>query len=144
MPGAPSFGGGGNYDNRSLGDVVEWSSTIFDDRVAQSARFQCGDAKGDAWRIRVRGYLIGACPGIAPVLNWAEQQDGNEIDQGDVDFTTTRDLNRSLMGESDKVVLSGLMWGFLQLCCIGSTHASATFQAAKPGLNGLEVWRSQI
>ena len=112
--------------------------------MAQSAPFQYEEAKGDAWRIRVRGYLIGACPEIAPVLNWAEQQDGSEIDQGDQDFTMTRALNATIMGESDKVVLSGLVWEFLQLCCINSTHASTTFQAAQPELNGLEVWRSLI
>ena len=123
---------------------MKWSSKIFDDRVAQSAPFQYEESTGDAWRIRVRGYLIGACPEIAPVLNWAEQMDGTEIDQGDVDFSMTRELNRTIMGEADKVVLSGLMWEFLQLCCINSTHASTTFQAAQPELNGLEVWRSLI
>jgi hypothetical protein len=112
--------------------------------VAQSAPFQYEEAKSDAWRIRVRGYLIGACPEIAPVLNWAEQRGGNEIDQGDAEFTTTRSLNHSIMGEADKVVLSGLVWKFLQLCCIISSHASTTFQAAQPELNGLEVWRSLI
>ena len=56
----------------------------------------------------------------------------------------TRGLNLSIMGESDNVVLSGLVWKFLQLCCINSTHASTTFQAAQPELNGLEVWRSLI
>ena len=141
--GAPSFGGGGNFDRPSA-DAVKWSSKIFDDRVAQSAPFQYEEAKSDAWRIRVRGYLIGACPEIAPVLNWAEQRGGAEIDQGDAEFTTTRSLNHSIMGEADKVVLSGLVWKFLQLCCINSSHASTTFQAAQPELNGLEVWRLLI
>ena len=78
------------------------------------------------------------------MLSWAEQHDGNEIGQNDCDFTMTRGLNLSIMGEYDKVVLSGLVWKFLQLCCINSTHASTTFQAAQPELNGLEVWRSLI
>ena len=135
----PSFGGGGNFDS----DSVKWSSEICGDRVAQLAPFQYEEAKGGAWRISVRGYLVGACPEIASVLNWAEQQDG-KIDQGDSDFITTRGPNLSIMGRLDKVVLSGLVWEFLQLCCINSTHASTTSQSAQPELNGLEVWRSLI
>ena len=93
---------------------MKWSSKIFDARVGQSELYQYnGDSGGDAWRIRARGYLIGCCPEIAPILNWIEDRDALEIDQNDSNLTMTRELNKSMMGESDKVVLSGLIWSFL-------------------------------
>ena len=46
------------------------------------------------------------------------------------------------MGEEDGIILSGLVWKFLQICC--TKHASTTFNAVKPELNGLEVWRALV
>jgi hypothetical protein len=144
--GGPSFGGGAGNSSGASGnssDAVKWSSKIFDARVGQSELYQYnGDVGGDAWRIRARGYLIGCCPEIAPILNWIEDRDALEIDQNDSQLTMTRELNRSMMGESDKVVLSGLVWSFLQHCC--TKNAATTVHAAKPELNGFEVWRSLV
>ena len=57
--------------------------------------------------------MIGCCcPELAKTSNWTEQHDDQEIDQGDAELTLMRSMNDTWMGDSDAVVLSGLMWKF--------------------------------
>ena len=145
-PGGDPRGGFTNANfGAAGGGTVRWSTKLFDDRTALSELYQFnGDSGGDQWRTRVRGYFIGCCPELADWLDWAEGAPGKMPTRSDED-PLTMEVTRargSGMGEEDGIILSGLVWKFLQICC--TKHASTTFNAVKPELNGLEVWRALV
>ncbi len=89
---------------------------------------------GDDWRSRVRGYFIGCCPALKPLLQWAESHDGQSFTLSDL-----REAQRQhvFMIEEDAEVLSGHLWRFLRSCLQDS--ASGILDSVAEDLNGLEV-----
>ena len=111
-------------------------SRLFDDKVALSPeyRYDGGDG-GERWRRKVRSYWISKCPGLQPILDWAEGMDEEEITRELVDKKVR---SQCWMTEVDGTRLGEIVWGFLGICTTG--EAQACHEGAGE-LNGLESWR---
>ena len=117
---------------------MRWNSKLFDDKVALDMTYHWDGVKGGAaWREKVRGYIIGCCPPLKPLLDWAESRDCTPISVGDVDVVCMQQA--WLVGE-DPMVVSGHVWRFLKMITDG--EAKKVFIAAEPELHGLEGWRA--
>ena len=124
----------GNYK----ADKVTWRTKLFDPKIAERYRFN-GHDQGDAWKRNIHGFLIGQCPLVGDMLDWAEHRTMEPITAADYRKADENKEFGNLMGE-DPEVLGAHIWSFLQMCCVDA--AATTFQACKPRQNGLEVWRA--
>ena len=119
---------------------MTWKTKLFDAKIATSDKFKFnGLDSGDTWKRSIYGFFVGQCPLVATMLDWAEKRIMEPITMDMYQTMEQAGEFGDLMGESAEV-LAGHIWSFLQMCC---TDAAATmFQACKPRLNGLEIWRA--
>ena len=117
---------------------VKWNSKLFDDKVALDDKYHWDGVRGGAaWREKVRGYIIGCCPPLKPLLDWAEAKDCHPISEIDV---TAICMQQGWLSGEDPLTISGHLWRFLKMITDG--EAKKVFIAAKPELHGLEGWRA--
>jgi len=110
---------------------------IFDDRVPLNEHYKYdGVSGGGEWKKRVRDYMIGSCPAILQMLNWAESMDDTKIT-----YDVLKNFKNRWMGEEDPEVLGGHVWKFIRMCLKPGSKAEKRFRAVKPELNGFEAWR---
>ncbi len=111
---------------------------LFDDRVPMNEQYKYDGVKGGSeWKKRVRDYMIGSCPAIMTMLNWAESMDNAKItDEAMTEFSG------SWMGEEDPRILGGHVWKFVRMCLVPGSRAEKRFRSVKPELNGFEAWRA--
>ena len=111
---------------------VTWTTKLFEDKTALDAGYQWDGAKGGhTWKRETRDYLIGRCPPIKELLDYAEQADDSPIIPSARGLTingTERvfDLDGENLG-----VISGHLWGFLQMCTKRG-EAAKIVRAVKP------------
>ena len=121
-------------------DLVTWRTKLFDPKIATVAKYQYnGNDHGDAWKRNIFGFLVGQCPLVARMLNWAEKRIMEPISMAEYKDREDDGTFGDPKGESSEV-LAGHIWSFLQMCV--SDSAATTFEGCKPGLNGLEAWRT--
>ena len=84
---------------------------------------------------KVRGYLMSQCPEIAPMLDYAEEQDDEELT-----FEMLQHESNSYrwMTETNVMTLAVKLWGWLNVALVEKGHAY--FEPAT-GLNGFDGWR---
>ncbi len=112
---------------------------LFDDKVPLSQNYQFdGNHGGDAWRIKVRGYWIGKCPALLPILDWTEKQDANVIT---LETLSAKIMEGQCMTELNIPRLSQIIWSFLNICL--KDTAITCFSGAET-LNGLDGWRRVV
>ena len=77
---------GGRSAGGAFGPKVTWASRLFEDKVALDTNYHWdgSDKGGDSWRETLRGYFIGCCPEIQPLLDWAESRDATPISEDEV------------------------------------------------------------
>ena len=111
-------------------------SRVFDDKVALSAAYTYdGTTGGEQWRRKVRGYWVAKCPGLRPILDWAEAMDDTEITPEELADKATTNF---WMTEVNVKRMDEVVWGFLNLALHGEAHTC--FESAEI-LNGFEGWR---
>ena len=85
---------------------IRWNSKLFDDKVGLDASYHWDGVKGGAaWRDKIRGYIIGCCPPIRPLLDWAEGRDCEPISVDQVEMID-RAFSPGDTGSSTEVVIS--------------------------------------
>ena len=109
---------------------------LFDDKVAISASYQYGGEKqGEAWKRKIRAYLISKCPDALPLLDYAESRDNGALSIENIvnEANSCRwmiDINVRRLGE--------VLWGSMNTCLTGKAHE--IWEGADP-LNGFDAWR---
>ena len=109
-----------------------YDSKTFESKFAQEQRNQFNGGKGGAaWRVFIRGYIVGKLPLAKWLLQWAEDYKAAEIPMEDV---------KALAAQMEEcpVIVNHLLWAFFNInlieeareifCNVGESH-------------GLEVWR---
>ena len=65
--------------------MLKYDAKIFETKFAQESRNQFDDSKGgEAWKVLIRGYLLGKIPMMKHILKWAEDSKTTEIHTGAV------------------------------------------------------------
>jgi len=134
QPGAQLGGWNGRWSDAAA-RPLDYSSRVFDDKVATSDLYRYNGTDGDGWRQRTRNFLISKVPALEPILFWAEHQGSTEIP---VERAQAAVMAHSWRLETDVVVLSGLIWGFLNSAC--TDKARIIFDNASR-MNGFDAWR---
>jgi len=52
---------------------------LFEDKVALNPLYAYTGKEGEKWAKTTRGYWLSRFPGIQPILEWLEEQEGREI-----------------------------------------------------------------
>jgi len=133
-PGGPLGGWNGRWGDAAT-RPLDYGSRVFDDKVATSDLYRYNGADGDGWRQRTRNFLISKVPALEPILFWAEHQGSTEIPP---DRLQAAVMAHNWRLDTDVVVLSGLIWGFLNSAC--QDKARIIFDNASR-MNGLDAWR---
>ena len=81
--------------------------------------------------------MIGSCPALMPMLNWAESMDTVKISE-----EAMIEYRSQWMGEEDPMVLAGHVWKFIRMCLKAGSKAEKRFRSVHPELNGFEAWRT--
>ncbi len=109
---------------------------LFDDKVALSAAYTYGGVSGgEQWRRKIRGYWVAKCPGLLPLLDWAEGMDDEEITEEEL---KDKAESHFWMTEVNVKRMDEVIWGFLNLATHGEAHTC--FESADM-LSGFEGWR---
>ena len=112
--------------------MLKYDAKIFETKFAQESRNQFDGSKGgEAWKVLIRGYLLGKIPMMKHILKWAEDNKTTEIHTGAVGS-----LGPYL--DEDPFVISHLLWAFLNVNLTGK--AREVF-CNVPDSQGLEAWR---
>ena len=143
-PQAPEFRPQGSGEPVSE-DYPMWSYTdeihygkVFDDKIAMNTDYQFGSngcEYGEKWRRQIRGYWIGKLPFLTAVLDWVEKHENVPVTSASLQDAATR---MRWPDHVDYQKISGIIWGFLNMCLKG--EAKSRFNQAAT-LNGLEGWR---
>ena len=112
-PGIPGGAGGAP----GAPTPIRWNSKLFDDKVGLDMSYHWDGAKGGAaWRDKIRGYIIGCCPPLRPVLDWAESKDCEPVTPDHV--VAACHQYGWLQGE-DPSVIAGHLWRLLKMVVDG-------------------------
>ena len=132
--GAQAGGDAGTWPPRvGCGPSLRYDSKTFETKFAQESRNQYdgGRKGGEAWKVLIRGYLLGKVPMMRYVLKWAEEHGAHEVTapgiQGLAPFL-----------DEDPHVMSHLLWAFLNVNLVGA--AREVFCNVGDS-QGLEAWR---
>ena len=112
--------------------TLKYDSKIFETKFAQEAKNTYDGSKGgEAWKVLIRGYLLGRVPMMKYVLKWAEDHGSNPVTAqgiaGLVDYL-----------DEEPMVLIHLLWAFLN---VNLTGAAREIFCNVEDSQGLEVWR---
>ena len=130
-PSAQVRSGGGGFDPAAT--YGPQYHKMFDQKVAQMDQHKYDEVDTERWLMDVRHYLVGQCPEVGQLLQWAEDKQHREISEQDI-----KDMKAAAMLDADPSLISQRLWSWLNLCMAGT--AKMTFRNC-PTLNGLEVWR---
>ena len=89
--------------------TLKFDSRVFETKVGQDSKNQYDGGKGgEAWKVLVRGYLLGKVPMMGHLLKWAEDHGAASV---------TMESISSLMGQLDEdpFVIGHLLWAFLNV-----------------------------
>ncbi len=105
---------------------------IFETKFAQESRNQfAGVRGGEAWKVLIRGYLLGRAPIMKFLLKWAE-------DFGTMEITSDAVQGLKMFMDEDPEVMDHLLWAFLN---INLTDAAREIFCNCQDSRGLEAWR---
>ena len=120
----------------SLGSIGYKDRPMFEDKLATSEFQYDGVKGGTAWKTKVERYMVYKAPVLKELLEWAEAQEGDYINNEVV-------VKACAAKRSDEqaTAVNSQIWGFLSLCLRGT--AEVMFRRADC-MNGLEVWRRLV
>ena len=126
------YGGAGDAGGLGGGRRLTADNKIFETKFALDTRNQFDGVKnGVHWKGHTHDYLVSRYPKMHDILQWVEQRGSQTI--------TTMDASAlQLWIEDDVLVISHLLWGYLNICLTG--EALEIFRNVQVS-NGLEVWR---
>ena len=105
---------------------------IFETKFAQESKNQfAGVRGGEAWKVLIRGYLLGRAPIMKFLLKWAE-------DFGTMEITSDAVQGLKMFMDEDPEVMDHLLWAFLN---INLTGAAREIFCNCQDSQGLEAWR---
>ena len=120
-----------------LGAISYKDRPMFDDKVMMHPDYAYNGSKGGStWKSKVERYIITKAPCLREVLEWAESEDNEEIDESKF----TRAVATRLT-EEQALSVSSQIWGFLSGCLTGA--AEVMFRRAE-WLNGIDAWRRVV
>ncbi len=121
---------------------MNWTTKLFEDKVALDASYQWDGAKGGhSWKREVRDYMIGRCPPIQVLLDFGERADESPISIGAQGLIKDGLEHRFNLSGEDLATLSGHLWAFLQMSTKRG-EAAKIVRAVRPERHGVEVWRA--
>ena len=88
--------------------TLKFDSRNFETKVGQESKNQYDGGKGgEAWKVLIRGYLLGRVPMMGCLLKWAEDHGGNNVTMEGI-----QQLINFL--DEDPFVINHLLWAFPQ------------------------------
>ena len=111
---------------------LKYDSRAFETKVGQESKNQYDGGKGgEAWKVLIRGYLLGKAPMMGHLLKWAEDHGSASV---------TMESIGTLVGclDEDPFVIGHLLWAFLN---VNLTHKAREVFCNVPDSHGFEAWR---
>ena len=120
-----------------LGAIQYKDRPMFDDKVMMHQDYAYNGSKGGStWKSKVERYFITKAPCLREVLEWAECEDNEAIDESKFKRAVSDRLT-----EEQALNVNSQIWGFLSGCLTGS--AEVMFRRAE-WLNGVDAWRRVV
>ena len=112
--------------------MLKYDSRVFETKFGQESKNQFDGSKGgEAWKVLIRGYLLGKVPMMGPILKWVEEHGSQPVTEAGI-------VGLMMKLDEDPFIVNHLLWAFLN---INLTSKAREIFCNVNDSQGFEAWR---